>query len=197
MDESPKYEINYITPSLESLCLTSVFGLSFFEGTYVDLRAYPAPGYKFVQWSDGNEDNPRVLIMPAENVYLDPIVEEDGSLVPKGAIISADATEGQGSIAGFTSGWYEEGSVLTITAEPAEGYEFLEWSDGTTANPYTLTVQDGKNISLTALFYEKGSATGIEDVQPDDVQCTKVLVDGMLYILRDGHIFNAQGAEIK
>lgn len=197
LDDSPKYEINYITPSLESLCMTSVFGLSFFEGTYVDLRAYPAPGYKFVQWSDGNEDNPRVLIMPAENVYLDPIVEEDGSLVPKGAIISADATEGQGSIAGFTSGWYEEGSVLTITAEPAEGYEFLEWSDGTTANPYTLTVQDGKNISLTALFYEKGSATGIEDVQPDDVQCTKVLVDGVLYILRDGHIFNAQGAEIK
>ena len=197
MDDSPKYEINYITPSLESLCLTSVFGLSFFEGTHFNLYAYPAPGYKFVQWSDGNEDNPRLIIMPAHDLYLDPIVEEDGSLVPKGAIISADATEGQGSIAGFTSGWYEEGSVLTITAEPAEGYEFLEWSDGTTANPYTLTVQDGKNISLTALFYEKGSATGIEDVQRDDVQCTKVLVDGVLYILRDGKIYNAQGANVK
>ena len=73
MDESPKYEINYITPSLESLCLTSVFGLSFFEGTYVDLRAYPAEGYKFVSWSDGNTDNPRLIIMPAHDVYLDPI----------------------------------------------------------------------------------------------------------------------------
>ena len=44
---------------------------------------------------------------------------------------------------------------------------------------------------------DRGTATGVEDVQPDDVQCTKVLVDGVLYILRDGHIFNAQGAEIK
>lgn len=195
-DNSPKYEVNYLTPTLASLCAVGGFN-SYFEGTKVTLRAYPAAGYKFVQWSDGNEDNPRVIIMPAENVYLDPIVEEDGSLTPKGAIISADASEGQGSISDFTSGWYAEGTELTITAVAAEGYEFLEWSDGTTANPYTLTVQDGKNISLTALFYEKGSATGIEDVQPDDVQCTKVLVDGVLYIVREGKIYNAQGANVK
>lgn len=197
MDESPKYEINYLTPALESLCLTSAFGLSFFEGTHFNLYAYPAPGYKFVSWSDGNTDNPRLIIMPAQNVYLDPIVELDESIVPKGAIISADATEGQGSISDFTSGWYAEGTELTITAHAAEGYEFVQWSDGNTANPYYLTVQDGKNISLTALFCEKGSATGIEDVQPDDVQCTKVLVDGVLYILRDGKIYNAQGANVK
>jgi hypothetical protein len=197
LDDSPKYEINYITPSLESLCLTSDFGLSFFEGTHFNLYAYPATGYKFVSWSDGNTDNPRLIIMPAHNLYLDPIVEVDDSQTPKGAIINASATEGQGTIANFTSGWYAEGTELTITAHAAEGYEFVQWSDGNTANPYYLTVQDGKNISLTALFCEKGSATGIEDIQPDDVQCTKVLVDGVLYILREDKIYNAQGANVK
>lgn len=195
LDDSPKYEINYLTPALESLCLTSDFGLSFFEGTYINLRAYPAPGYKFVSWSDGNTDNPRLIIMPAHNVYLDPIVEVDESIVPKGAIINANVTEGQGTITNFTSGWYAEGTELTITAQPAEGYEFVQWSDGNTANPYYLTVEDGKNINITALFCEKGQA--IENIQVEGDQPQKIMMDGILYIVRDGKIYNAQGANVK
>ena len=199
MDESPKYEINYLTPALESLCLTSTFGLSFFEGTHFNLYAYPAPGYKFVSWSDGNTDNPRLIIMPAHNVYLDPIVEVDDSQIPKGAIINASATEGQGSIADFTSGWYAEGTELTITAVPAEGYEFVQWSDGETANPYLLTVENGKNISITAVFRE-GSKEGIDEVQREpsgQYKGTKVIKDGQLLIERNGKTYNAQGAEIQ
>ena len=160
-DNSPKYEINYLTPSLESLCAVGGFN-NYFEGTNITLRAYPATGYKFVSWSDGNTDNPRYMVMPAQNVYLDPIVEVDDSQTPKGAIINASATEGQGSIADFTSGWYAEGTELTITAVPAEGYEFVQWSDGETANPYLLTVENGKNISITAVFRPIGE--GIEEV---------------------------------
>ena len=195
LDDSPKYEINYITPSLESLCLTSVFGLSFFEGTHFNLYAYPATGYKFVSWSDGNTDNPRLIIMPAHNLYLDPIVEVDDSQTPKGAIINASATEGQGSIADFTSGWYAEGTELTITAEPAEGYEFVQWSDGHETNPYYLTVENGKNISITAMFCEKGQ--GIENIQVEGDQPQKIMMDGILYIVREGKIYNAQGANVK
>ena len=195
LDDSPKYEINYITPSLESLCLTSTFGLSFFEGTHFNLYAYPATGYKFVSWSDGNTDNPRLIIMPAHNLYLDPIVEVDDSQTPKGAIINASATEGQGSIADFTSGWYAEGTELTITAVPANGYEFVQWSDGETENPYYLTVENGKNISITAMFCEKGQ--GIENIQVEGDQPQKIMMDGFLYIVREGKIYNAQGANVK
>ena len=67
------------------------------------------------------------MVMPAQNVYLDPIVEVDDSQTPKGAIINASATEGQGTITNFTSGWYAEGTELTITAVPADGYEFVQW----------------------------------------------------------------------
>ena len=193
-DNSPKYEINYLTPSLESLCAVGGFN-NYFEGTYVTLRAYPAPGYKFVSWSDGNTDNPRYMVMPAHNVYLDPIVEVDDSQTPKGAIINASATEGQGSITGFTSGWYAEGTELTITAVPAEGYEFVQWSDGETANPYLLTVENGKNINITAMFCGKGQ--GIENIQVEGDQPQKIMMDGILYIVRDGKIYNALGAEVK
>ncbi len=192
-DNSPKYEINYLTPSLESLCAVGGFN-SYFEGTYVTLRAYPAPGYKFVSWSDGNTDNPRYMVMPAHDVYLDPIVEVDESIVPKGAIINASATEGQGTITNFTSGWYAEGTELTITAEPAEGYEFVQWSDGEMANPYLLIVENGKNISITAVFKDSSKNTGIEEITDDELQMTnKVIRNGLLFIERNGKTYNAQG----
>lgn len=193
-DNSPQYEINYLTPSFESLCAVGGFN-NYFEGTNITLRAYPATGYKFVSWSDGNTDNPRYMVMPAQNVYLDPIVEVDDSQTPKGAIINASATEGQGSIADFTSGWYAEGTELTITAVAAEGYTFVQWSDGETANPYLLTVENGKNISITAVFRE-GPKEGIDT--PDlsdksDSSSRKFFRDGILYIERNGRIYNAQG----
>ena len=196
-DNSPKYEINYLTPSLESLCAVGGFN-SYFEGTYVTLRAYPTPGYKFVSWSDGNTDNPRYMVMPAQNVYLDPIVEVDDSQNPKGAIINASATEGQGSIADFTSGWYAEGTELTITAVPADGYEFVQWSDGETANPYLLTVEDGKNINITAVFKDSSETTGIDSTTDNPSPVThKYLRNGILYIDRNGKTYNALGVELK
>ncbi len=196
-DNSPKYEINYLTPSLESLCAVGGFN-NYFEGTYVTLRAYPATGYKFVSWSDGNTDNPRYMVMPAQNVYLDPIVEVDDSLTPKGAIINASATEGQGTIPNFTSGWYAEGTELTITAVPADGYEFVQWSDGETANPYLLTVENGKNISITAVFKDSSETTGIDSTTDNPSPVThKYLRNGQLLIERNGKIYNALGAEIQ
>ena len=195
-DNSPKYQLNYITPSLESLCQVGGFG-EWYEGTYCTLRAYPQTGYKFVSWSDGNTDNPRYIVMPAENTYLDPIVEVDGDIAPKGAIINANATEGQGSITGFTSGWYAEGTELTITAVAAEGYEFVEWSDGKTDNPYHLTVVDKQNVSITACFAP--IKEGIDQITNDQLPMTnKVIIDGQLYIIRpDGKVYNALGAEVK
>ena len=195
-DNSPQYEINYLTPSLESLCAVGGFN-SYFEGTHITLRAYPATGYKFVSWSDGNTDNPRYMVMPAQNVYLDPIVEVDDSQTPKGAIINASATEGQGTITNFTSGWYAEGTELTITAVPADGYEFVQWSDGETDNPRSITVVDGKNISITAVFRDSSETTGIDSTTDNPSPVThKYLRNGLLFIERNGETYNAQGSPV-
>ena len=42
-----------------------------------------------------------------------------------------------------------------------------------------------------------GEGQGIEDVQGDDVQCTKVLRDGILFIERNGVEYNANGMMVK
>ncbi|MBO4519426.1 MAG: InlB B-repeat-containing protein, partial [Paludibacteraceae bacterium] len=195
-DQTPRYSVN-VTPSYNmDLCVYQGAG-DYFEGEIVTLRALPATGYKFVAWSDGNTDNPRTFTMPAEDIYLDPIVTEDTEIGQKGAIINANATEGQGTITGFESGWYAEGTELTITAVAAEGYEFVEWSDGKTENPYLLTVVDKQNVSITACFKAIEKEEGVENVQGDDVPCTKVLREGVLYIERNGKIYNAQGAKVK
>ena len=42
-----------------------------------------------------------------------------------------------------------------------------------------------------------GQATGIEDVQGNNVQSTKVIENGVLYIIRDGKTYNAMGQMVK
>ncbi|MBR3408130.1 MAG: hypothetical protein IKG86_04740 [Paludibacteraceae bacterium] len=39
--------------------------------------------------------------------------------------------------------------------------------------------------------------TGVENVQGDNVQSTKVIENGVLYIIRDGVRYNAQGQIVK
>jgi hypothetical protein len=56
-----------------------------------------------------------------------------------------------GTITGVTNGGvYAQGTSLTLTATPNEGYNFARWSDGNTDNPRTITVT-GKT-TYTAIF---------------------------------------------
>lgn len=73
--------------------------------------------------------------------------------VTNGTVKGEDATA--------TSGTYEEGTVVTVTANAAEeGKEFKEWqSDGmvvSTNETYSFIVK--KNMNLTAVYADKGSA---------------------------------------
>ena len=49
-------------------------------------------------------------------------------------------------------GTYEEGSTVNVTAIPNSEYIFQNWSNGSTDNPLTVTVNE--NITLTANFIE-------------------------------------------
>ena len=61
-------------------------------------------------------------------------------------------TAEHGTVTG--AGTYEEGKTATLTATPAEGYEFVNWTVGeevvSTENPYTFTVN--ADIALVANF---------------------------------------------
>ena len=53
-----------------------------------------------------------------------------------------------GTVSG--GGTYTSGQTATLTATPATGYHFVQWQDGNTANPRTITVIG--NATYTATF---------------------------------------------
>ena len=67
---------------------------------------------------------------------------------------------------------------------------------------FTITASDAND---TELFYASGSfatlgantPTGIDDVQRDDAQCTKVLRDGQIYLIYEGRMYDIQGNHLK
>ena len=63
-------------------------------------------------------------------------------------ISATSSNSSMGSVSG--SGIYDYGENATLTATPKNGYSFIKWSDGSTANPYTLKVT--KDLTLTANF---------------------------------------------
>ncbi len=68
------------------------------------------------------------------------------------------------------------------------GYFVLNFSNSGANAPRARVIFNNKETEI---------ATGISDVQSAPVQCTKVLRDGQLLIIRDGRTYNAQGQWIK
>lgn len=60
---------------------------------------------------------------------------------------------GTGGSVSTSGGTYEEGTTVNITATPNSEYIFQNWSNGSTDNPLTVTVN--QNITLTANFIKR------------------------------------------
>ena len=60
-------------------------------------------------------------------------------------------TAGEGGTVNEKGGRLAEGSTLSLSATPAEGHHFVQWSDGSTDNPRHLIVGT-EDITLTAEF---------------------------------------------
>ena len=58
------------------------------------------------------------------------------------------SVEGEGTVTG--AGEYTNGTTAILTATPASGYTFSQWSDGNTDNPRTITMT--QDMTLTAVF---------------------------------------------
>ncbi len=116
------------------------------HGAALTLIAQPNEGYHFAGWSDGVQTVQRIVNMTEDKsltaifaVNTAPVVQYN---------ITVSATDG-GSV-NDVSGTYNSGDMIELIATPMEGYEFVQWSDGVSTNPRTLTVTGNK--SLTAIF---------------------------------------------
>lgn len=81
---------------------------------------------------------------------------EGGSRQYTLSVSTADSS--QGSVDSSVNGTYDEGARITVTATPAEGYDFDKWSDSDTSASRTVTLN--ADLTLVASFkaHEEGGS---------------------------------------
>ncbi|MEL7833408.1 BspA family leucine-rich repeat surface protein [Fodinibius sp. Rm-B-1B1-1] len=123
------------------------------EGEEVEVQANPNDEYRFIDWTGDVEssDNPLSLV-----------VDQDYSLTAnfeKKSYALTTNTEGEGAIdenvVQKKSTDYEHSTVVELTANPADGWKFVEWTGDVTGtgNPQQVTVDSPKEV--TAVFEKK------------------------------------------
>jgi hypothetical protein len=118
------------------------------DGTVVTVNAVPAEGYFFVNWTD-LEDNV-ISVVPQNDITItgDLTLIANFELVPPDVFtltLLANPEEG-GFVTG--AGNYEDGTVVTVNAVPAEGYFFVNWTD---LEDNVISVVPQNDITITVI----------------------------------------------
>ena len=83
----------------------------------------------------------------------------------------------------------------------AAGFAFTVTSlDSGTTYSYTMTAKGNNGNVLkteSGSFTTTGESQGLEDVQGNNVQCTKIVHNGQIFIEKNGKLYNAIGVEVK
>jgi hypothetical protein len=135
------------TYTLTVLSNNTTMGTATGSGTYthnstVNISAEANYGYHFVQWNDGDTTNPRLITMTHNATYTAIFTADTFTIT----VISSNGA--YGSVSG--SGTYNYNTPALISATPFYGYHFVQWNDGNTDNPRTVTVTE--NTGYTAYF---------------------------------------------
>ena len=124
-------------------------GTGYKEGDIITINAIPHEGSEFISWSDGNESPERTIEVGENNInlrasFIEPELEEPDPVI--NIIVS-----GQGTVTP-TPGIYsfEVGQTITLSAEPAEDWNFSTWSIGID-DPITEYVVNGSE-TIYAFF---------------------------------------------
>ncbi len=131
-------------------------GGTYNAGATATLTATAANGYHFVQWQDGNTSNPRTITVNGNATYT---ATFEANPPVQYTITVASNNNAWGTVSG--GGTYNAGATATLTATAANGYHFVQWQDGNTSNPRTVTVNG--NATYTA-FFEIDENQGVDDI---------------------------------
>ncbi len=99
-------------------------------------------------------------------------------------------------ILNYTHYYYSDGSDEYVWSTWGTTFQYY-WEDGT--GDFTGSKIIMLDISNPSYYKWDVPAigTGIEDIQGDDVQCTKVIRNGQIYIIRGDKTYTLQGQEVK
>lgn len=129
------------------------------------LRATPAAGYSFVRWSDESTDAVHTVYITSDTLFT-------AYFAPISYTLTVQTADTElGSVSG--GGTYAMNHVATLTATPLNYSTFLQWDDGNTDNPRTVTITgDATYIALFLPYSEpehpegEGQLTGKFQVAP-------------------------------
>ena len=128
---------------------------SYPENTEVTITATPNTGYDFEYWSESGQT------ISANPIYTFVIVE-DMDFVAHFALQTFNVTLTANPVAGGTltgAGTYNYGETATLTATPAQHYNFVNWTDAQTGQVYgtstTLTLLITHDYDIVANFQLK------------------------------------------
>lgn len=107
----------------------------------VTISATPNYGYHFSYWSDGDTNNPRLIIVTDNQTYYAYF-----GYNPYTIEVDADTTYGNCTGGGI----YNYLSQCTIAVQPYYGYSFSMWNDGDTNNPRVVNLT--QDTIFTAMF---------------------------------------------
>ena len=115
---------------------------SYVDGTKVTVLAYPAAGYRFSKWSGDCSGSGPCLVT----------IDEDKAVTAKFArgvdlTVTTNPPDG-GTVlpSGKTS--HRPGAAVTVVANPADGYQFSEWSgDCTGSSACVVTMDTAKSVT--------------------------------------------------
>ena len=129
-----------ITATANDAAMGSVTGAgTYYEGEEVTLKAIANPGHEFVDWNNGATEATLTFVAAKDSAVVANFKKLSYTVT---AVVNDDA---KGSVSG--TGTYEYGEVATVEAVAADGYELLYWSDRSTENPRTITVNGNKALS--------------------------------------------------
>ena len=150
-------EENTTTPPIESTKTTfklsvtsnqggkvSSSGGTFEKGKEFSITATPNEGFEFSSWSNSSTENPIKITLSQDTnltASFNQIKKQQYTLT-----VSADST---GSVEG--GGTYDEGTSVTITASPTQGYELTGW-EGSSETTNSITIVLDSDLTLTPIF---------------------------------------------
>lgn len=156
-----------------------------YGGNGAAIIAIPDFGYHFAGWSDGSTANPRT----------DETVTSSATIGATFAINTYTLTYGVrhgGYLTGTTTQTVTYGgSGATVTAMPNIDHVFVNWSDGSTANPRTDTAVES-NISVRANFIfmyvggPTGNASGGGESPPPPLSAIATITSGTYTVSAGG-----------
>jgi len=117
------------------------------EGLQITLTATPSSGYQFASWSgDVSGTSQTITIAMDSNKRVTANFEKI-----KYNLSTSVSPPGSGSISP-SSGTFDIGVQITLTATPSSGYQFASWSGDVSGTSQTITIAMDSNKRVTANF---------------------------------------------